>query len=159
MYRRLMIATTVLFLILATVTVIAEWSRSANPITSGAVKGEVNAYRVQNGRSKLLSSSLLDYSAQARAEFLCNNNVWSHDGWTDSLGQYMTDGAEVGENLEYGGKYQTPRTIVGSWSESPTHNENMLDPVYTEQGMGIKYCAEYQGDKEVVIVVNHFGRR
>lgn len=133
-------------------------SQSLVLLTSKDVQQAVNDYRVQNGMGALSPSGSLENSAQARADFLCNENKWSHDGWVDSLAVYKTTAVKVGENLQYGSQYQTPRTIVEGWANSPTHNANMLDSVYTEQGMGIRYCSTYQGEREIVIIVNHFGK-
>lgn len=131
---------------------------SQHLITSGAVKQAVNEYRVANGLAELASNGSLDSSAQSRADFLCSQNVWSHDGWLSSLAAYVPTASKAGENLEYGNYTQDVRYVVALWSNSPKHNENMLDPQFQEQGMGMTYCQEYQGRKEVVIIVNHFGR-
>lgn len=118
------------------------------------VEAEVNAVRVQSGLNSLPNNSQLSESATQRAAFLCDNNSWTHDGWADGIIYVYR---KAGENLEYGSKRQTARTIVDAWVKSPTHYANMLDPAFTEQGMGVKYCDFYQGQSEVVIVVNHFG--
>jgi uncharacterized protein YkwD len=121
------------------------------------VKSAVNGYRVQNGFHALRSSSLLDKSAKSRADYLCEKNLWSHDDWADSFVGYEKRG-KIGENLEYGDIHQNTRTIVDSWANSETHNENMLDGSFVEQGMGVRLCEKYQGQQNMVIVVNHFGR-
>lgn len=169
MSKRLMIATLVSLALIVgtgighTITELRHFGGASSTslvlLTSKDVQQAVNDYRVQNGMGALSPSGSLDSSAQARADFLCSNNKWSHDGWADSLTDYKATAVKVGENLEYGSQYQTPRTIVENWANSPTHNANMLDAVYTEQGMGIRYCNEYQGEKEIVVIVNHFGRR
>lgn len=125
-----------------------------SPITIGEIEAEVNRVRVQTGAGEIPLNRLLNESAQARAEELCAKNNWSHDGWTDSL---TYPHRIAGENLEYGNKYQTAGFVVKAWVESPSHYSNMINPDFTEQGVGVKLCALYQGKTEAVIVVNHFG--
>lgn len=125
------------------------------PVSNRDLESEVNLVRVQNGLDKLGSNGSLQASAQARADFLCGNNEWSHD---DFYGSIRYDFYKVGENLEYSGVHRDTRTIVQAWVNSPTHYANMIDPVFTEQGMGIRYCNNYQGLSEAIIVVNHFGK-
>lgn len=128
-------------------------------LTGDAVESAVNEYRTSKGIEPLTSNGSLDESAQARAEFLCKNNVWSHEGWVDSVAEYRATAVKVGENLQYGDvNTLDTRTIVGSWAASPTHDANMADSSFVEQGMGVTYCRDYQEIKEAIIVVNHFGR-
>lgn len=128
---------------------------SPGEVNTGDIEAVVNQVRVQNGLVALTNNSLLTESAMARAKYLCENNIWSHDGWVGSLTYPFY---KAGENLEYGSIAQTPRTIVDRWVNSPAHYANMTDPVFTEQGMGLTYCKSYQGQNDVLIVVNHFGR-
>jgi len=50
------------------------------------------------------------------------------------------------------------------WKNSPTHNENLLMPQFTEVGFGVCKSPKYIGgdpfskDKPAVIVVQHFAR-
>lgn len=122
-------------------------------ITGGEVEAVVNEVRVQNGLKSLTDNPELNASAKVRADYLCDNDVWSHDGWVKTITfKYR----KIGENLEFGDVYQTPRTIVQSWVKSPTHYANMTDSAFTEQGMGVRYCDNYQGLDNRLIVVNHF---
>lgn len=135
-------------------------SKTMNLISIEDMKQGVNDVRVQTGHRVLTSNRLLDEGAQARAEFLCAHNQWSHEGWRESFNyQYFIQAKRIGENLLYGDRYQTARTMVGSWVNSPAHYANMTSDEFNEFGMGIKYCASYQGQTDVVIVVNHFGGR
>lgn len=125
------------------------------PITSRDVENAVNEVRVQKGLPKLADNRLLNDSAMARANSLCDSNTFSHDGWEASLTYSYS---KAGENLEWrNAGSQTPRTIVDSWVNSPEHYENIADPQFTEQGMGVRYCDNFQESSRAVIVVNHFG--
>src|SRR5919107_1385530 len=46
--------------------------------------------------------------------------------------------APVGENLAWGqGNLATPRAIAVAWMNSPGHRHNILQPEFTEIGVGI----------------------
>lgn len=167
MFKRLF-ALLALFLLIAVPVTVKELSRSqpasptitlvsppasAGEINTGDIETVVNQVRVQKGLGALADDVQLTASAMARAEFLCDHDVWSHDGWTGSL-TYTYH--KAGENIAYGDQYQTPRTIVTAWVNSPTHYANMTDTAFTQQGMGIKFCKQYQGHLNQVIIVNHF---
>lgn len=121
-------------------------------ITSESVKTRVNLTRTQNKAAPLTSNNLLDDSANARAEYLCKSNTWEHGDWANS---FTYDYVKAGENLAHG--FLTSQETVDGWVNSPTHFDNMIDTAFTEQGIGIKYCNNYQGRAHSVIVVNHFG--
>lgn len=47
-------------------------------------------------------------------------------------------GYEVGENIAWATlALATPRAIVAAWMASPAHRANILDPRYTETGIGV----------------------
>lgn len=168
MFKRLF-ALSALLLLLGTGLTVRELSRSqpaqpvnlvappasAGEINTGDLEQLVNQVRVQNGLGALTDDVQLTASAMARAEFLCDHDIWSHDGWGATL-TYPYQ--KAGENLEYGDYNQTPRTIVTAWVNSPEHYANMTDTAFTAQGMGLKFCTQYQGKPNQVIIVNHFGR-
>lgn len=129
---------------------------AVSEVNTGDIEAVINQVRVQNNLGTLSDNSLLDASAMARAKYLCENNIWSHDKWEVFINSYSY--YKAGENLEYTGLDQTPRTIVQAWVNSPTHYVNISDPVFTEQGMGLTKCDNYQGEKQALIIVNHFGR-
>ena len=68
----------------------------------------------------------------------------------------------IGENLGWGtGRLATPESIVTAWMQSPHHRRNLLDPEYTELGLGIAVGAPKSGlsDGSAATYVNEFGAR
>jgi len=47
----------------------------------------------------------------------------------------------IGENLAAG--QRTPAQVVADWMGSPCHRQNILNPAFTELGVGIRYGGEY----------------
>ena len=68
----------------------------------------------------------------------------------------------LGENLAWGtGHYATPRETVQSWMESPGHKRNILDPSFTEIGIGIALGAPVAAvaSSSAATYTTEFGRR
>lgn len=127
------------------------------PPTADEVEASINKWRVENSLAAFNSEvPALDEAAQARAEGMCAENDWSHNRDWEVLDKYYAY-SYAGENLYYGGlKENQPTDAVTTWVNSPTHLEN-LQKSYTEIGIGVKLCPNYQGSKNAVIITNYFG--
>lgn len=91
----------------------------------------INSLRVH----PLADSPLLDRRAKERAEYLCANHQWSHDGWYYSFRD--TGYKYAGENLAR--YYPTDTATFQALSASPSHLANMQDPHFKKFGAG-KSC-------------------
>lgn len=126
------------------------------------IESRVNSVRQSNQLSVLKDNSILDESAQAKADDICSRNYWSHntpDGvkpWAfienAGYGKYI----KLGENLAYGPDYLDAGTYLIYWVNSPEHFANITGD-YTEQGVGVTNCSYYQNKTNQLIIVNHFG--
>lgn len=99
----------------------------------------LNNYRIANGLRPLLYSKRLEAAADAHVADLANRSFFDH---INPDGQNPGDRARaagfcheyVGENIAAG---QTSVAAVQlAWQNSPSHNENMLEPDYRYVGMG-----------------------
>lgn len=84
----------------------------------------------------LIESPILDARAQIRAEQLCTDHQWSHAGWLDSFSGLKY--SKVGENLDK--DFATPLDAFNALMQSPEHKSNIVDPKYTEVGIGHGSC-------------------
>ena len=98
----------------------------------------VNAARAENGVPALrMSNRRLNNAAQTRAAELVSS--FSHtrpDGrrcFTVLDENYISYWA-CGENIAYG--YSTPQQVMNGWMNSSGHRANILDPDFTEIGIG-----------------------
>ena len=88
---------------------------------------------------KLAYSADLAARAQTRAEYLCEKKQWSHDGWIDS---FIGKPGYIGENLAKLPKKKREsdrvyaRKIHKALMASPTHRANIINPRYSEVGIG-----------------------
>jgi uncharacterized protein YkwD len=98
-----------------------------------------NQVRAQYRLSPLRFNCRLYGAAQNHTIDMVNMNRLSHTGSDgSSIGirvkrfgyQYST----VGENVAVG--QRTPSQVVNSWMNSPGHRQNILNPQYTEIGVG-----------------------
>ena len=92
----------------------------------------LNAARADGHLPPFAEDPTLSGRAQQRAETLCANHQFSHDGW-----QAAFRGAPygwTGENLAMG--YQDPRAVHGQLMSSPGHRANILKPQYRAVGIG-----------------------
>jgi uncharacterized protein YkwD len=125
-------------------------------VTSQEVERELNEYRSSQGLSVLEDNTTLDLAAQERAEGMCATNNWSHEGdWTvlDQYYEYTT----AGENLYYFPVVENQaESALDSWVKSPGHLKNIVGD-YTQTGVGVKLCPNFQGEKDAVIITNYFG--
>jgi uncharacterized protein YkwD len=92
----------------------------------------MNAARADVHVPPFREDPILSDRAQQRAEFLCANRQFSHDGW-----QAAFRGSPYGwsgENLAMG--HQEPRAVHGQLMGSPGHRANILKPQFRAVGVG-----------------------
>jgi uncharacterized protein YkwD len=107
----------------------------------------LNNERVTHGLRPLTEAAGLTHPSAAYSARMVAENFFAHvapDGstLTDRLeadGYIAPDGDwTVGENIAWGqGDISTARAITVAWMNSPAHRENILEPEYTEVGIGI----------------------
>ncbi len=99
----------------------------------------VNQVRAEFGLGSLSYNAALASAAQAHANFIAQNAIYSHIGLNGSTWQDRAEAAgyvgHAGENL-VGGTQLTPQQGVIWWRNSAIHFSNMLNPRWTEAGVG-----------------------
>jgi uncharacterized protein YkwD len=107
----------------------------------------INMQRAANGVGQLTERADLDAAAQSHTDDMIARDYFDHVGPT-GLGLldrllatgYATLGALLGagENIAAGGgALATPNATVASWMSSPEHRANILDPSFTDTGLGV----------------------
>ena len=99
----------------------------------------VNQVRAEYGLPPLTYNPALAAAAQGHANFIAQNAIYSHIGINGSTWQDRAEAAgyvgHAGENL-VGGTRLTPQQGVTWWRNSAIHFSNMLNPSWTEMGVG-----------------------
>lgn len=101
-------------------------------------------------------------AAQKRAEEMAKSGLFSHATSTNAGAQpaawtYMNQAGyqfgDAGENLAEG--YKNATDTMTAWQKSPTHNQNLVNPKYSEMGIAV-VPGTYKG-KKTSYVVHFFG--
>lgn len=100
----------------------------------------VNAERTKRGISALTLDSNLSNVATKKSQDMVNKNYFDHTSPTygspfDMMKQFGISYRTAGENIAKGQK--TPQEVVTAWMNSEGHRKNILNPNFTNLGVGI----------------------
>lgn len=131
----------------------------ATEMSRDALLSGTNAARSAQGFGAFTLNTLLNSSAQAKAQDLVSKDYWAHVSPDGTQPWYFFSQAgysytRAGENLAYG--FSTSQGTVDGWMNSPSHRANILGD-YTEVGFGIVNAPDYQSSGQQTIVVAHYG--
>ncbi|WAH37612.1 CAP domain-containing protein [Alicyclobacillus dauci] len=106
----------------------------------------VNQERQKNGLAPLTISKSLDNVAQTKAQDMINENYFDHTSpkYGSPFNMMSTFGIHytyAGENIAAG--QPDAATVMKDWMNSPGHRANILDPHYTEIGVGEAHGGSY----------------
>lgn len=126
----------------------------SSSITGSNIVALTNAARHNLSLHELAHSEVLDRAAQAKAEDMLAKQYFSHqspDGdtpwvWFTRAGySYLY----AGENLAV--HYTTAEDVGEGWMASPSHRANIVNPSYTEMGVGVAY-GNFEGVPSHIVV-------
>jgi uncharacterized protein YkwD len=116
----------------------------------------VNAERQQFNLTTLSEDPLLTSLAREHSISMVENNFFGHERYPGErpLGYNQSPGTIRGENLammptrQYiPGPYLSLQEVcewaVSGWMDSPGHRANILEPLYTETGVGVSFSDEW----------------
>lgn len=100
----------------------------------------INGYRAEQGIAPLTLSEDLTVMSCVRAEEIAWSGNHSHrrPGYRNFTTLFREAGFEtgiVGENLGWG--FSTPQEVCQAWKDSESHYENIMNPEFTEIGIGV----------------------
>ncbi|KKR15199.1 MAG: hypothetical protein UT42_C0007G0015 [Candidatus Falkowbacteria bacterium GW2011_GWA2_39_24] len=116
-----------------------------------------NNLRVSVGVNQLSVSSALTQSAYEKAQDMLMSQYFAHVGpdgrsLSDWLKSADYNYAVAGENLAMG--FSQPEEVLVAWQKSPTHYANLIDPDFSEIGVGM-VAGAYQKN-ETTFIAQHF---
>jgi uncharacterized protein YkwD len=100
-----------------------------------------NQARISAGCQPLTLSPQLTAAAEQHSQSMAASGYFSHTGsdgstpWSRIQAAGYTGATTYGENIAAG--YADPQSVVQAWLSSPDHRANILDPRFTEAGVGI----------------------
>ncbi len=134
----------------------------ASEITPDNVIKLVNEQREKNGLLPLKEDSKLDTAAANKSKDMIARDYFEHYAFGLSPWDFI---ASSGYNYLYAGEnlamdFDTAEGMVSSWMNSPAHRKNILNPDYSDAGIGIVRgtYTDATGVRETTMVANLFGR-
>ncbi|MEM9806126.1 MAG: CAP domain-containing protein, partial [Cyanobacteria bacterium P01_D01_bin.56] len=121
------------------VVLAAEQPTTNDNVFAEEVLRLTNEFRAENGRAPLTLNEELASTAQKHSQAMAEGDFFSHTGlngsapWDRAEDEGYTARA-MAENIAAG--QPTPEQVVQGWIDSPGHRQNMLNPSYTELGVG-----------------------
>ncbi len=99
----------------------------------------VNDIRKQNGLKPLAANWELSRVARYKSQDMVDKKYFSHTSPTygspfEMMRAFGLTYRTAGENIAYGQK--TPKEVVNAWMNSSGHRANILNPSYTQIGVG-----------------------
>lgn len=99
----------------------------------------VNAERQRVNAPPLVLSEKLTTAAQRHAQDMATSRRMSHTGSNGSTMRSRIDATQytwstIGENVAMG--HPTAAAVMSAWMNSPGHRQNILNPAFTELGIG-----------------------
>ena len=110
--------------------------------TNAAILALVNQQRAANNKAPLNEESHLDWSARAHTIMMAQQQVLTHDGWSDTIvqsGYHVT--YMIAENIAVG--YPSPDSVMNAWMNSSGHRANILSASLRD--IGISCVADQNG--------------
>ncbi|OGI72056.1 hypothetical protein A3J61_01625 [Candidatus Nomurabacteria bacterium RIFCSPHIGHO2_02_FULL_38_15] len=119
-----------------------------------------NAERQKNGLEPLMFNTKLTTSATFKAGDMNTLQYFEHESpsgvdISDLAKKFNYEYITIGENLAMG-NFESDQTLVDAWMNSPGHRANILNPKYTQIGVGL-VTGTWDGI-HVWYAVQHFGK-
>ncbi|WP_155996489.1 CAP domain-containing protein [Verrucomicrobium sp. 3C] len=136
--RRLLLATTALFVLLSPGTPApAAVSSPDLPAFRQELLARINRLREHQDLPPLEADPRLQAASQEWAERLAAERRLRHRS-DDSLSSLLEEGGweTINENLYYGSEPLNPGRVLMDWERSPLHRKNLLNPAIRLAGLG-----------------------
>ena len=136
---------------------------SAAPITDTNLDTLINKERTDRGLAPLKVDDQLNKAAQEKSTDMINRNYFDHYAYGltpwDFVIKQNYDYLYAGENLAM--DFNSAEGVVNAWMNSKTHRDNILNPDFSDTGIGIVKGAftDSSGTRETVMITNMFGTR
>ena len=104
----------------------------------------VNKVRQQMGAAPLRISQTLNSVAEKYADVMASRNTMGHSVDGTIFSHRIKSGGYPGKRLaeNVGEGYKTLADVIKGWIASPGHLKNLINPAYTEFGIGVSMSAD-----------------
>jgi hypothetical protein len=162
--HRVMLGYSVLLVLLKAVTIAGSIALPSSTLFASAVTPQniimlTNATRQSLGLGELMTNQKLTQAAKSKAEDMVVNQYFAHNSptgvtpwyWIKSLGYAYRYSAE---NLAV--HFEQAEDVQTGWMASASHRTNIVDPRYTETGVGVA-LGDFEG-VPTTFVVQYFAQ-
>jgi uncharacterized protein YkwD len=95
----------------------------------------VNMQRRAAGVPELVVHPGLTQAAQGHADYMRDSGFWGHgDDWAERIIRHYPEWRAIAENIA--GGYDSAAGVVNGWMASSGHRANIVNPMFTEAGVG-----------------------
>ena len=135
----------------------------ASEINQSNLINLINQERTGRGVPALKIDIDLNQAASLKSKDMINRSYFDHYAYGLSPWDFIKN---AGYNYLYAGEnlamdFETSEGVVKAWMSSPTHRDNILNPDFTETGLGI-VKGEYNRNgytSDTTMISNMFGRK
>lgn len=136
------------------VFVLDRYDLSLGAVLPAVVALLTNNARTSSKESALATNPLLTSAAQAKADDMAKRGYFAHMSPDGKMAWYWID--KSGYKYEYAGEnlavnFDESDKLVSAWMDSPTHKQNILNPHYTDIGIGTA-TGTYKGRTATFVV-------
>jgi len=130
-----------------------------NQIAQADIYTLTNQVRQDNGLSPLKVNSVLELSAQLKANDMVQSNYFGHESPSGVSPWYWFNKAKygyttAGENLAM--NFVSSKEVINAWLNSETHKKNLLYADFSEIGVAI--ANGKINNQKTILVVQHFAK-
>jgi len=140
--------------------IISASAASASSISRDNIESQINKERTSRGIAPLKDNPQLDQAALTKSADMISRKYFEHYAYGltpwDFIKRQNYDYLYAGENLAM--DFDTSEGMVSAWMNSETHRKNILNPDFTDMGVGV-VRGEYtdsKGTRETQMVTNMF---
>jgi len=128
-------------------------------IISSEITNLLNQGRSDLGLNELAWNAKLAYAAELKAQDMLEGDYFAHTSPSGEKGWNFVEKAgynyeTAGENLAIG--FLDSSEVHQAWNESPSHKENLLNPIFREVGIAV-LTGNFE-ERETTVVVQFFGK-
>ena len=95
----------------------------------------INQYRTEKLLTHLLVDLELAKVSFSHSKYMAKKQLPSHDNFMNRVATFPK--RLLGEVVAY--NYHTPESTLQAWKNSPTHNEILINPNYSNIGLSYEY--------------------
>jgi hypothetical protein len=127
-------------------------------VSAQTIIDQTNRLRTVENIQTLNINSQLTTAAQIKANDMAINNYWSRAGSSGQSAFQIVKSTgysskQLGENFAYG--FTSSNNVFASWANSKSHKVNILNPNFSDVGIGLAYAPDYlnQGPQTIVVAI------